>query len=250
MKAIILAAGRGTRLEKYTKGMPKGMLKVFGKPLIGRQIEIYRRCGIKDIAIVTGYMADKINFSGVKYYNNKNYEKTNMVTSFFCAENELDEDIIVSYADILFEKNVLNRLIHYPGDIVVTVDVGWKDYWKARFGNIDVDTESLVLEEDKILELGKPNPKKEKLDARYVGLIKFSRNGIEDVKKLYHQKEKMFQKAYMTDLLQALINSKITVKALKINHGWLEFDIVEDYERSSELKCFLTSQNIGVVTPK
>lgn len=242
MKAIILAAGRGTRLEKYTKNIPKGMLKVFGKSLIERQIEIFRKCGIKNIIIVTGYRADKINFSGVKCYHNKNYDKTNMVASLFCAENEFNGDIIVSYADILFEKNILTQLIHYPGDIVVTVDMDWKDYWKARFGNIDIDTESLVLDKDSILELGKANPEKEKLNARYVGLIKFSKNGIENVKKVYHQKEKMFQKAYMTDLLQELIDSKIRVKALKINHGWLEFDTVEDYERLNELMSFLTIQ--------
>jgi choline kinase len=242
MKAIILAAGKGTRLGKYTKGKPKGMLKVFGKPLIESQIEIFRECGINDIVIVTGHMSDKIDFSDVKYYHNKDYETTNMVASLFCSENELEGNIIVSYADILFEKNVLNRLIHHPGSIVVTVDMSWEDYWRARFCSINVDTESLVLDDDKILELGEASPKKEKLNARYVGLIKFSKEGIEDVKKIYHQNEKIFQNAFMTDLLQALIDSKVTVNALKINHGWLEFDTIQDFERANELRRFLTTQ--------
>ena len=67
MKAIILAAGQGTRLKKYTENLPKGMLSFGGKTLIERQIEIYRSCGIDKIIIVKGYAADKIQYPDVKY---------------------------------------------------------------------------------------------------------------------------------------------------------------------------------------
>ena len=70
MKAIILAAGQGTRLKKYTQDLPKGMLSFMGKTVIERQIEMYRKCGINDIIVVRGFAADKIKYEGIKYYMN------------------------------------------------------------------------------------------------------------------------------------------------------------------------------------
>ena len=92
MKAIILAAGMGTRMDKYTKNLPKCMLNFNGKPLIERQIETLRSVGINDIMVVKGYMPDKINIEGVKYYVNKNYENTNMVETLMCAEEEMNDE--------------------------------------------------------------------------------------------------------------------------------------------------------------
>lgn len=70
MKAVILAAGQGTRLKKYTENLPKGMLEFAGKTIIERQIETYQKCGITDIIVVRGFAADKITYPDVKYYEN------------------------------------------------------------------------------------------------------------------------------------------------------------------------------------
>ena len=96
MKAVILAAGQGTRLKRYTENLPKGMLSFLGKTLIERQIELYRACGINDIIIVCGYAKDKISYKGVKYYTNEEYKDTNMVVSLLAAKEEFDDDIIIS----------------------------------------------------------------------------------------------------------------------------------------------------------
>ena len=79
MKAIILAAGQGTRLKKYTENLPKGMLEFDKKTIIERQIDTYRRCGISDIIVVRGFAADKIAYPDVRYYENADYAETNMV---------------------------------------------------------------------------------------------------------------------------------------------------------------------------
>jgi len=247
MKAIILAAGKGTRLWKYTDNIPKCMLNFKGKTLIERQIVTLRSNGIDDITIIKGYMAEKINIPGIKYYTNKEYENTNMVYTLFCAEKELFGDVIVAYADVLYESRVLKGLINKKSDVAVVVDTNWQKYWILRYGNINTDTESLVLNsKGQILELGQSNAKKEKINGRYVGLIKFSSNGMEKTKKIYKelklnfwnkpwQRNQLFQKAYMTDLLNYLISAKIKVDAMKIKNGWLEFDTNEDYEKIIEL---------------
>ena len=72
MKAIILAAGKGTRLSPVTDDFPKGMIKLFDKSLLEMQIDNFKDCGINDITIVTGYKNEKILFPGIKKRKNEN----------------------------------------------------------------------------------------------------------------------------------------------------------------------------------
>ncbi|MCR5508192.1 MAG: phosphocholine cytidylyltransferase family protein [Lachnospiraceae bacterium] len=246
MKALILAAGQGTRLKKYTEDLPKGMLKFAGKTIIERQIETYRRCGINDIIVVRGYAADKIDYPGIKYYTNEDYMNTNMVESLLAAKKEFDDDIIVSYSDILFEERLLKAMMDSKEDHGVAVDDKWKDYWTKRYGRIDFDTESLVIGDGGyISELGLEDPPAERIDARYIGILKFSQKGLANIMKImddayakydaeqpWQQSGKPVKKAYMTDLLNALIQAGEPVKAIRFENGWIEFDTNEDYENA------------------
>ena len=190
MKAIILAAGQGTRLKKYTENLPKGMLSFMDKTVIERQIETYKECGVDKIIIVRGFAAEKIDYAGVTYYTNKDYENTNMVVSLMTAESEFDEDIIVSYSDILFEKEMLKQMISADNDFSVAVDDNWKMYWQKRYGKVDFDTESLSIDENNnIIELGLENPKLDEIDARYIGLLKFSKKGLAYIKEVWNKVE-------------------------------------------------------------
>nr|MBI4157178.1 phosphocholine cytidylyltransferase family protein [Candidatus Woesearchaeota archaeon] len=246
MKAIILAAGMGTRLAKYTEGLPKCMLNFSGKTLIERQVETLRKAGINDITIVKGYMPDKINIKGVKYYLNEDFADTNMVETLFAAENELNDEILVCYADILYEERIIQKILQSKADIGVTVDDDYWDYWKARMDNYKDDVESLVINNGRIVELGETHCSLDKAKVRYVGLIKFSKKGIEALKKVYHEnrkkyydknepwlRSKSFKKAYMTCMLQALINNGYEVEPIIVTRGWMEFDNNEDYEKAN-----------------
>lgn len=245
MKAVILAAGQGTRLKKYTESLPKGMLMFMGKTILERQIELYRKCGIDRIIVVRGFAADKIGYEGITYYENEDYENSNMVESLMAAKEEFDDDIIVSYSDILFEERLLKGMMASAGDFTVAVDDNWKAYWEKRYGKVDFDTESLSIGEDgSITELGREAPETEDIDARYIGLLKFSKEGLSYVKELleeayeqyqdkpWQQSGKTVRKAYMTDLLNAVIESGKQVKAERFAGGWIEFDTNEDYEKA------------------
>lgn len=248
MKAIILAAGRGTRLGKYTENLPKCMLNFVGKTLIERQVEILRSKGIEDIIIVRGYSGNKIKIPNVKYYTNKDFKNTNMVESLFTAKRKLRGDILVCYGDIIYERRVIDNILNFKGDIGVVVDENYWDYWKARMQHPEIDIESLVLDsKGKISELGEGSCNLNKAKLRYVGLIKFSKRGIEILKEVYHKNRKKyfhtnnpwkrsesFKKAYMTCMLQALIDEGHDVWPIIINRGWMEFDTEEDYELSNE----------------
>lgn len=247
MKAIILAAGQGNRLKKYTANLPKGMLSFQGKTIIERQINLYRECGIDKIIVVRGFAADKINYKNITYYQNADFANTNMVESLMCAKKEFNDDIIVSYSDILFEKRLLKGIMKSDALFGVSVDDNWKKYWKKRYGKIDFDTESLTIDaDDNITELGREAPALEVIDARYIGLLKFSQNGLKKIEKIleeayvnyedkpWQQSGKTVRQAYMTDLLNALIESGESVKAIHFNNGWIEFDTNKDYEKACQ----------------
>ncbi len=247
MKALILAAGQGTRLKKYTENLPKGMLSFMGKTIIERQIELYKRCGIKNIIIVRGFAAEKIQYEGVKYYTNDDYANTNMVESLMVAKSEFYDDIIVSYSDILFEEQMLCTMMKASSDFAVAVDDNWKDYWQKRYGKVDFDTESLSIDGNgNIVELGLESPKLEDIDARYIGLLRFSKEGLRVIEQImedaylkfedkpWQKSGKTVKKAYMTDLLNAIIESGKKVKAEHFRNGWIEFDTNADYENACE----------------
>ncbi|MFT4308209.1 MAG: NTP transferase domain-containing protein [Candidatus Woesearchaeota archaeon] len=241
MRAVILAAGKGTRLRPYTEGLPKGMLEFAGKPLIEHQIGTLRRNGISDIVIVTGYAREKITFD-VRYAHNPDYDTTNMVETLFCARDELEGDVLVCYADILYDDSVLNVVLESDADIGVVVDDDYWDYWTARCDDPASDIESMIIRDGRIVDLGRGDCSLEEAQQRYVGLIKFSASGIEVLKDTYDAHKNhvgpwlgspSFKKAYMTSMLQAIIDSGFDVKPITISRGWLEFDTVEDYERAN-----------------
>ena len=242
MKAIILAAGSGTRMGRYTDNLPKGMLAFNGKPLLQWQIETLRDAGLTDIVVVTGYAKDKIEFEGIHTFHNADYATTNMVESLLCARSVLDDDVLVCYADILYTEQLVKEMMTADGQVIVGVDSAWKEYWRFRYGSTEIDLESLTVKGDKILEIGRPTETSEGLNNRYIGLIRFNKTIWPKVLELYDTKKsrqetwsqsgKSFQQGYMTDLLNELIQTGITIRPCITARQWLEFDTVEDYEKS------------------
>ncbi len=126
MRAIILAAGRGSRLHPYTEDCPKCLTELAGMSLIGRQVATLRAAGIEDILIATGYKAEMLALPDTRQVINPDWATTNMVETLFCAEEYFSDELIVSYGDIVYEPKVLAALLACPHDISVTVDLNWK----------------------------------------------------------------------------------------------------------------------------
>lgn len=245
VSAVILAAGEGTRLKKYTSNLPKGMLSFAGKTIIERQIDLMHAAGIINIALVKGFAGEKINYKRIIYYENPDFSNSNMVVSLLCAKDALTSTTIVSYADILYEMRILEGILLMEGDIVVAVDRDWQHYWNRRYESTRVDIESLSIDEfGNIQALGDPETSVEQIDARYIGLLKFSARAHSWIGDLWNRLTakysndpwpatgKPLRQAAMTDLLQALIDEGYPVVAFEVKRGWIEFDTNADYEKS------------------
>lgn len=242
MKAIILAAGEGKRMGLETKSKPKCMIDYNGKYLIDHTIFKMESLGIKDIIIVNGYkgniIENHISNPQIKFYKNNEYDSTNMVYSLFCAENEMNDELVISYSDIIYNEGVLRKVIADKNDFVVTVDKNWYELWNIRMDNPLSDAETMKINtENNITELGKKPKSYDEIQGQYIGLIKISKNGIKLVKNLYHSLDKShlydgqpFKKMYMTSFIQLIINRVSSVKASIISGGWLEFDTKNDLE--------------------
>lgn len=244
MKAIILAAGKGIRLKPLTNNKPKCLVELFGRSLIEHTVSTFQQCGISDITIVTGYLSNLLDIPNVSYIKNQNYASTNMVETLFCAREKLDDSVIISYGDIIFEQNVLEKIIETKDDISVAVDLDWEKYWKIRFEDPLDDAESLIFDDQNIIrEIGQKAKSHKDIQGQYIGLMKFQNQGIEKLVTFYDKSKKQaleginplnsnlpFEKSYMTDLLQGLIRAGNNLKAVFINNGWLELDSISDYE--------------------
>lgn len=244
MRAIILAAGEGTRLRPYTLDRPKCLVELAGRPLLEYQIEALEAAGISNITIVTGYRAEQIARYGRPTRHNPAYATTNMVASLMATADLLDgrDDVLIAYSDIVYEPRVVAELCRCPAFLSTTVDRQWLRLWQLRCDNPLADAETLKLDgSGNIIEIGRKTASYADIEAQYMGLILARAeiagvlpviyDGLDPVR-LYGGKPK--PSMYMTSFLQWLIDHGRSVRAVPVDGGWLEVDSAADlalYER-------------------
>ena len=212
------------------------MVPFHGRPLIDYQIEILQRCGIADIVIVKGYKQERFVRPDARTILNSKYASTNMVYSLFCAESEMNENLIISYGDIYYNEKNLMALISDPADIAITIDKRWRELWQRRMDNPLADAETLKIDkEGYITELGKKPHSYAEIQGQYMGLIKINLTKIDEIIKFYHSLDtsriydgKTFENMYMTTFLQELINAGMRIRGVPVYGGWLEIDTLSD----------------------
>lgn len=236
LKAIILAAGEGTRLRPYTLDRPKCLVEVDGRSLLDRQLDVLASEAIHPIVLIGGYRIEMLKRPGIELRVNPRYAETNMVWTLFCAEDDLEGDVLLCYGDIVYSREILQALLISKADIAVAIDLDWESYWRARNENPLDDAETLKLAADgRILEIGQKPKSLAEIEGQYMGLMKFSARGVQLLKKTFHDAQsagilrgKPVEKAYMTDLLQAMIDLHYRLDAVPVHGGWVEVDTVED----------------------
>jgi len=243
-KCLIVAAGLGSRLKSHTVNNPKCMLDFGGKTLLQRQLDSYKKNGIEDISLIRGYKKNKINYKGIKYFENDDYKENNILNSIFYGEEIINGNLIISYSDILFEPFVVKRALESDHDISVVVDIDWRDYYIDRKDHPLSEAENVIFNSNnEVIKIGKIESSKEEVHGEFIGMIKLNNRGCEifkqnfhRVKKLYwnkpFQRAKVFQKAYLSDMIQELVDIGIKVHCVIIERGWKEIDTVEDYKKA------------------
>ena len=242
MKAIIIAAGSAERLGSHTKELPKGLLDINGKSLLERQIQILKNKGIDEIIIIRGPHKEKFNIKNVKYVEDTEYEKHDVLWSLMAAKDEMDGEIITTYSDILFDEKILQTIIESNADIGIAVDLMWEKNYENRTEHPRSQADNVVIENNRIVKIKKniSNITEKQKNGEFIGIIRFSKDGskkfVTEFDKLKQKNPnpfhdaRTFEKSYLTDMIQELIDNKITVKPIIIEGDWFEIDTPQDLE--------------------
>jgi L-glutamine-phosphate cytidylyltransferase len=222
MKAIILAAGKGTRLYPITLNKPKGLLEIGNETILDRLVEQLRGCGISNILIVVGYQKELImsHFgNSVKYSQYEDFSKTNNLHTLWSIRKELDEDVIISFADLVLHKSILEKLIDLDYDFSMAIDTS-----QVLENTMRVSINDNAIENITTTSLSEA-------DGNFVGLAKISKNGC---KLLVNQMSKIIDgnfQDYYTIAIDNLARNGNKINYLDVkNFIWREIDTKIEYE--------------------
>ena len=228
MKAIILAAGRGSRLTKERKIPHKSLLKINNLSLIERQIKILKKNNISEIWVVTGHNSDhikqEISKYGVNFLYNRNYKKTDTLESFLMAKHVMNDEMITLYADVIFEEEIFLDLLNTEKfDITLSIQ-------KIKCNEEDMKThvkDNLVEKIDKKLQTEFSN-------SRYAGIAKFSKNGCKIFKNVLEKFEE--QKCLDGDIskvFEEIIKNELPIHAnFTDNKLWINVNTVNSFKNA------------------
>ena len=242
MKAIILAAGDGSRMGKLTQNIPKPLVMVNGKSIIERQLSILKQNKILDVIIITGSHNEKFNFKNVVYVNDLDHKKHDTLGSLITARDYMNDEIIITYADQIFDEKIMESINNFSGDIGIAVDLDWEKNYVNRDQHPKSEAENVLINGNEILELRKniSECKENEKIGECLGLMKFSRKASKVFLDKYSELEISHQgkfhnapsleKALISDMIQELIDSEINVEPIYVSGKWCEIDTPQDLE--------------------
>ena len=248
MKAIFIAAGKGSRLGNITKDLPKPLVDVNSKSIIERQISLLRKNNVNDIVVVTGYKKEKFTFKNIKYIHNPNFREQEQTGSLMTARSKITGDVLIMFGDILFDEIILQQMLNSKDDIVIAIDKDWKKSYEERYDNPKSEADKVLIKDDKAIQISAKNIGMNNNDnyiGELLGLIKLSPKGskilIEQYEKLenshvgkFHDAPS-FKKAKFVDILQELISLGITITPVSIKGKWCEIDTKHDLEIAKKM---------------
>ncbi len=232
MKAIILAAGRGSRMGDMTAEQPKCLTQIKGVTLLDRQLAALREAGVDEIGIVTGYRRQALADRGLHEFHNPDWADTNMVSSLACAQSWLSEGpCIVSYSDIFYSAQAVRSLIDENSALALTYDPNWLSLWGARFSDPLSDAETFRLAPDgTLLEIGEKPRTVQEVQGQYMGLLRFTPAGWKALEAMRAVlTADVCNRMHMTGALQRLIQAGgIAIRAIPYTGEWGEVDSQDD----------------------
>jgi len=231
MKAILLSAGRGSRLLPLTESMPKCLLPVQGTTLLGHQLDTLEAAGIRNVTVVTGYMPSLVEAELARRtgplkatpFFNPFFQVADNLASCWMVREQMDGDFLLINGDTLFELNLLTAVIaHKASPIQVTIDQ--KDTY-------DSDDMKVTLDGTKLRAIGKTLPP-DVTHAESIGMLRFMGDGVG----LFRGKlEQMMRTqdgvaSWFLKAIDALANTTEAVETVLIKgHRWAEVDTVSDF---------------------
>lgn len=233
--AVLLAASRGRELAELTEDLPKTMLQIAGKPILGRLAEECRRQGIHDIAVVAGYKHDQVAASDARVIVNQQHETSGELASLALAMPTVGDRLLLLYGDLLVRSSVLRDLLEASGEATVVVDS------REQCGAPGADYARCSAADDR--SLFSPTVTLEELThastathGRWIGVLTLRGAALEKARELLPT----LPDGGVGDLINALVGAGIKVQVLYIHGHWLDVNRLEDLQRADAFARGLT----------
>ena len=234
MQLILLAAGRGSRLPKNYRILPKCMALINKKTILDHNLDFYKK--FKNKILITGYKGKKIHKfakqNNFKIVHNNKYKNTNMVYSLFLSSKFVTEDVIICYGDIIFDPNLYKSLKKRTN--LIPLNKNWLKLWKKRMSkkNILNDAENLEVKNGYLKSIG---AKIKKFPTyQYMGIVKLMKKDFFKARNFFNNFND--KKIDMTSFLNnILIRDLINFKIIKYNSYWYEIDNAKDIKVTQTL---------------
>lgn len=244
MKAIIIGAGRGSRLRHLTDEIPKTLVPILGRPMLDSILEALAAGGFqrKDVVFICGYRAEVIRaaYPDLTYVENRDWENNNILLSLLCAREHLAGGFVSTYADIVYRPAAVADLVKSPHAITLVSDTDWRRRYAGRSQHPETDAEKLRAEGDRVVELSRRIPS-ERATGEFIGVMRLTSAGAAECVSAFDEAQaafagrefregRRFEKAYLIDLLQHMLERGSAMHQVTTDGGYMEIDTLQDAE--------------------
>lgn len=247
MRAIIIGAGRGSRLMPTTEDAPKCFAEIQGKRILDWTLEALRGGGVTDVCFIGGYRIESVkrDYPEFTFRENKDWPNNNILVSLMCAEDLMDRPFVTSYSDILYTKDIVSKLVRSTDDVCLGIDTDWLTHYAPRTNHPTTDGEKAITRNGRVLRVQRNIPEAE-ATGEFIGVAKFSAAGGKLLRDFYHRRKNefwdkpyreaaVFQKAYMIHMFQDMIEQGVPVGCADTPGKYREIDTQQDKELAETL---------------
>lgn len=243
VKAIIIGAGRGRRLEHLTDELPKTLVPVLGRPMLESILDAFDAGGFarSEMVFICGYRADVIQarYPEFRYVKNEDWENNNILLSLLCAREHFEDGFLSSYSDIVYRPEAIALALASTHDITLVCDTDWRSRYHGRSQHPETDAEKLVAEGDRVVELSR-RIASERATGEFIGVMKLTAAGARRFLAAFDETARQFgdaaefregrsfKKAYVIDLLQHMLERGEPIHCATMHGGYMEIDTTED----------------------
>jgi choline kinase len=255
-RAILIAAGRGKRLGAHTEDIPKCMVQVGARPILGWIWHAFRSAGIQELIVIRGYRGDVLErfarelVPDVRFVDNHAWQTNNVLLSLACARPYLDRPCLISYSDILFTPAVAQAAAASEAEIALVVDREFRSIYDGRTEHpLEEGEVADLMPDGSIARVGKRALPPSEAAGEFIGLTKLGERGAATVARTLDalarrydgreqepfQRAAAYRNAYLTDLWQELVDRGIRLDPVFIAGSWREIDTGQDLDRARQL---------------
>ena len=255
-RAILIAAGRGKRLGPHTEEIPKCLVQVGARPILGWVWEALSAVGVEELVVIRGYRGDILEehvrsiVPRAVFVDNLEWQTNNVLLSMAKARAYLDQPTYVTYSDIIFTPAVARAAAASTAEIGLVIDRDFRSIYEGRTEHpLDEGEVSDLMPDGSVARVGKRALPVPEAIGEYIGLARLGASGVAAVARtldhLAHrfegrdgepfQRALTYRNAYQTDLWQELIDGGIRVDPVLIDGQWREIDTGQDLDRARRL---------------